>query len=66
MDSPKIKNITQLNGTHRLYVVWDNGVESIVNFKPIIKRFKLLKPRYGRRNGGTTQNRPERAVYLRF
>lgn len=44
MDCPKIARVTQLNGTHRLHVVWDDDTENIVDFKPIIKRFKTLQP----------------------
>ncbi len=44
MDSPKIKHITPLSGTYRLHVRWGNGMEDIVDFGPIIQRFKILKP----------------------
>ena len=44
MDSPEIKTITPLSGTHRIHVGWDNGTENIVDFGPIIQRFKILNP----------------------
>ena len=44
MDSQRVKNITPLRGSHRLYVEWDNGAEHVVDFTPIIQRFKVLKP----------------------
>ena len=44
MNSPKIKNITPLSGTHRLHVEWENDTESIVDFRLSIKRSKLLAP----------------------
>ena len=44
MDSPKINNITPLNGTYRLHVEWDDGTENIVDLGPSIERTKSLSP----------------------
>ncbi len=44
MNDPKIANVTPLDDTHRLYVVWDDGTENVVDLWPSIERFKVLAP----------------------